>query len=251
MSGNAINQKIAIHFNQRGENYSNAWMPIAKQHLSSLEIDFIHEVIMRKIEELNGKTIRTLDIGIGTGRISEAILKNNVEHYGTDISETMVNYCKSKFKSSKKVKQFMVHDIADPIPESWGKFDIVTAIRVLSYTPLWRKMLINIYKTMNQGGIFIFTFPNKHSSMLLSSLLWKRRHSIGSEMVSEKELIMAIKESGFSKYQISGLNKLLDTVYDLCNDKISANILFKTEIILKKLFGQKFLTREFYVKCKK
>lgn len=249
MTTKIINRKVAAYFDRRGESYSISWMSVAKKRLSELETNLIRKAIELVRENSNGERIKTLDIGVGIGRISEAILEYDVEHYGTDISQTMINYCREKFKESKKVKQFKIHDILNSLPNSWGKFDVVTAIRVLDYTPLWQKEIRNIYKAMNPGGVFIFTFSNKYSSAFLPKLLLRKK--IHGCETTAKELKEAVKNIGFSECRIQGFSRLLDTFYDWCDSKNSANILLTIEKILGLILGPTLFVRLFYVTCKK
>jgi len=244
-----IDKKTADYWNRRGETYETSWASVAKKQLSALERHFISNAI--KLIKKKNTTVKSLDIGIGTGRISKVVLRHNFKHYGIDISKTMVDYSRGKFKNNTKIKQIAVHDILNPLPEKWGKFDFVSAIRVLSYTLLWQKELRNIYNSMTPGGIFIFTFPNKYSSMSFSRLIHHRNMKTTYCDISKRTLEKAIRKVGFSEYNISGFSKLLDIFYDWSDSKASARILFSVEKILNLLLGKIFLTRLFYVVCRK
>ena len=249
MVAKIVDQKTADYWNSRGETYSISWRSVAKKRLSGLETDLIRRVVGLARRSFGGRRIKTLDIGVGIGRISEAVLDYEVEHYGIDISQTMIDYCGEKFKGNDKVKQFMIYDIANPLPEGWGKFEAVTAIRALSYTPLWREKLRNIYEAMSPGGFFVFTFPNKRSSILLPMVLLDRELS-GNE-ITYGELKEAIENIGFSEYQITGFTRLLDVFYDWCDGELSTNILFAIERVLGLILGPTLFARLFYVACKK
>lgn len=243
------NQKTADYWNKRGETYSRSWKSVAKKRLSKLETDLVRRAIASVSKKSQGKPIKTLDIGVGIGRISEVILEHEVEHYGTDISQTMVDYCREKFKDNQKVKEFLVHDILKPLPKEWGNFDVVTAVRVLSYTPLWEEELRNIYQAMNPGGVLVFTFPNKYSSALLPKLLLKKE--VEGYETTYRELKETVKSVGFYDCQIVGFSRLLDTFYDWCNSAVFAKILFGVEKVLGLIFGPRLLVRLFYISCQK
>ncbi|MFZ5366160.1 MAG: class I SAM-dependent DNA methyltransferase [Patescibacteria group bacterium] len=243
-----INKKIARYWDKRGETYSQSWESMAKKRLSELETDLIERVIKSRKKALRNERLKTLDIGIGTGRITRAVIRDNVEHYGTDISKTMVDYCQGKFRNNPKIRKLIVHDIVNPLPQSWGEFDVITAIRVLSYSPRWQEELYHLYQSMKLGGFLVFTFPNKYSSTFISRL---RKRQIGGYEVSIKELEQALRKIGFSEWNIRGFTRLLDTFYDLCNSKLSTDILFAVEKILSWIFGKTLFVRLFYVTCKK
>jgi len=249
MGTKIVDQKTADYWNKRGETYSISWQSVAKKRLSKLETDLIRRAVGLASKNSDGGRIKTLDIGVGIGRISEAVLEHEVEHHGIDISQTMIDYCGEKFKGNDKVRQLAIHDIVNPLPEGWGKFDLVTAIRVLSYTPLWRKKLRNIYEAMSPGGVLVCTFPNKYSSILVPKTFLNRELQ-GNE-ISCSELKKAIEKAGFSEYRIEGFSRLLDVFYDWCDSEFSANVLFGIEKVLGSVFGPNLFARLFYVTCKK
>ena len=161
----------------------------------------------------------------------------------------MVDLCQEKFKNDPKVKHLKVHSILDPFPEDWGKFDLVTAIRVLSYTPQWRKELSDIYETLNPGGVLVCTFPNKYSSILLPKLLLNR--DLPGNEITYGELKEALEEVGFSGIKIRGFSRLLDVFYDWCDSERSTSILFGIEKVLGQIFGPTLFARLFYVVCER
>ncbi len=244
------NQKrTADYWNKRGGTYATAWASVAKKRLSGLETDLISEVLKSHQKDVGGRRLKTLDIGVGIGRISQAVLEHNVEHYGTDISPTMVDLCRERFKDNPKVKEFLVHDILESLPESWEKFDLVTAIRVLSYTSEWRQELCNIYEALNPGGVLVCTFPNKKSLILLPKIFLKRE--LPGNEVTRGELKKALEEVGFSEIKIVGFSRLLDIFYDWCNSEISSSVLFGVEKVLEAVLGPALLARILYAVCKK
>lgn len=246
---NMENQKTKEYWNKRGETYSRSWQSVAKKRLSKWETDLVRWAVESASKKFSGRPIRTLDIGVGTGRISEAVLGGDVEHYGIDISQTMVGFCREKFKDNSKVKQLAVHSVLDPLPKNWGKFDVVTAIRVLSYAPEWEKELRHIYEALNPGGVLVFTFPNKYSSALLPKIFLKKETPGYDTALGE--LKKTVERVGFSDCKIVGFSRLLDTFYDWCDSEVSANILLTIEKFLGLILGPTLFVRLFYVSCRK
>lgn len=244
-----VDKKIARYWDGRGVTYSKSWQSIAKKRLSDLEVKLVKNTVESTLKNENYKKLRTLDIGVGIGRISQEILKYNVEHYATDVSKTMIDYSRNKFSGRKKVKRIVIHDILNPLPNSWGKFNVITAIRVLSYTKHWKRGLENIYNSLHSGGYLVFTFPNKNSSVLLTKLLVGKKYH-GVEL-NYKQLKSSLEKVGFSEIKIIGFSRLFDTLYDKANTKKSSNRLYTTEKILRLFFGAKLFVRLFYITCKK
>lgn len=243
------NREVADYFNRRGVTYASAWQSLAKRRLSLLETDVIEEAIQELFDRKEYRKIKTLDVGTAIGRITKVILRYNTEHFGIDISETMIGFCKKNFSRASNVKEFRVHDITKELPSSWGAFDFVTAIRVLSYTPDWKKALANIYKAMKQNGFLVFTFPNSASTIAISKLISGKKH-LGYESTYE-ELWRTLKKTGFSEVRIKGLNRLPDIWYDWSNDRVSSLLLFTAENTMNLFLGKTFMMREFYIVCRK
>ncbi len=172
-----------------------------------------------------------------------------VEHYGIDVSAVMVDHCREEFGGREKIKRLEVYDIVNPLPDDWGKFEVVSAIRVLPYTREWREALKNIYRALKPGGVFVFNFPNKYSSIAFSKIIVGRKNqSYGS---SYGELRQILTEIGFSKIEITGFARLLDVFYARCNGKVSADILLAIEDFLRKILGPTLLARLLYGVCRK
>lgn len=241
-------RKVATYWNRRGETYDRSWQSIAKKRLSEMETALVRKAIMSVSNNGKKRSVKVLDIGVAIGRICDEIIKHDVSLYGTDVSKTMIEYCQKKYKNNKKVKELKIHDIHNQLPKNWGTFDVVSAFRVLTYTRQLPKELFNIYRSMNAGGILIFTCPNKYSSVIFPKMLHK--HRLGYDL-GYRELKKIVEDAGFSKYHIGGFSRLLDTFYDRCNTEFSTTILFAIEKFLSLLLGQKLFVRLFYVTCKK
>ncbi len=235
---------VADFWNKRGETYGRSWRSVAKRRLSNWELDLVKQAFNNK-----KKAIKTLDIGIGTGRVSDEIIRHQVTHYATDISRTMIDYCRNKYKNNKRVKLLKVHDILKPLPKNWDKFDLVTAYRVLSYYPQLTTILKNIRCSMNDGGILIFTYPNIDSMVAVPKLI-NNKGWLGNE-IHYNDLVKIVRDAGFSECRIVGCSRLLDTFYDWSDNRLAADVLFASEKILKLIFGPTRFVRLFYVICKK
>lgn len=249
MVAEIINQETAKYFNKWGGAYSDAWVSVARQRLSNFETGLVRRAIESSLKNFGNKRIRTLDIGVGTGRITKVFLDYNVEHCGIDVSSIMVDYCREEFRDSEKIKRLEVYDIVNPLPDDWGKFDVISAIRVLPYTPQWREALKNIYRALKPGGVFVFNFPNKYSSTTLSKVVVGSKNE--SYASSYGELKQILTEIGFSKVEITGFARLLDGFYARCDGKVLADILLGIEKILRVILGPTLFARLLYGVCRK
>lgn len=245
----SVNQEVANLFDQRGEEYAQAWVPLAKQRLGEFEAAVVRGAIARAQPKNPARRLKVLDVGVGTGRIAQILLENEIDFYGVDIAPAMVELCRKKLAGNENLRDLRVQDILDPLPVEWGQFDLVTAVRVISYTPLWREALRRIYEILASGGVLMFTFPNRNSTALVAKAFLGNEYK-GFE-VTYRDLQTLLKEIGFVDVQITGFARLLDTFYDRCNSRFSAGLLIDIEKFLRALLGPTRGARLFYVTCRK
>lgn len=101
-----------------------------------------------------------LDIGMGTGELI-SLRRGKHEHiYGIDSDDTSVQICKEKFNQCKDivVSHGDINDIDNIFHE---KFDCVTCLDILEHIEERNvpQVLINIFTSLNEGGMFIFSGP--------------------------------------------------------------------------------------------
>ena len=221
-----------------GESYRYFWSSsLTRQKLSEKEEQFIKKFI-------SSKTIKALDFGIGSGRVFNILLENTnpqSEIYGLDISEAMVKYCQEKFGMYKKIEGIKVIKNSQDIDDYYKiKFNFITAIRVLKYNSDWKKILINLFKILQDNGIIIFTMPKKY--------LISRLHKPKSPFrVTIKEIKEIAEQNNMRIVEIKGFAKIPDFFYGINNRLFSKIVLF-SENVLRFIFGERLFEREvFYV----
>ena len=206
------------------------------------------------VSKLSAKgPLSILDIGVGNGRILEALSKKSSSTskiFGLDISEKMIAICKRLFKGSKKVLQLRVCDLSSAEVPYKTKFDFVTVIRVLKYNPNWRFMLKKIYNSMKSKGTLVFTMPNNQSISILSGDKFSDQNSpiIYSNPSELKIILLSL---GFEKVETVAFSKLPNFLYHLSENKRYVNILLRSEELLEKMLGRSLLGRELFVSCTK
>lgn len=234
--------EVKNHWNKIGDDYHNFWHSYAQKIMSESETNFI------KKEIPNDHAIDILDLGIGNGRILEAIderSNKNSKIYGLDISSKMVEYCKKKFSGNEKIKDLEVLESNQNADLFNRKFDLITSIRVIKYNKNWKEMLMQLFSLLNNGGIIIFSMPNR---VAITGLL---KTNITYVRVSPTTVKKIAKESGMNILEIRGFSRIPDYFYNIDNSLISKLILFG-EGVLDIIFGKHFLCREvFYVLSKK
>ncbi|MBC8943989.1 class I SAM-dependent methyltransferase [Xenorhabdus indica] len=86
--------------------------------------------VLDVVGDVNGKSI--LDLACGYGYFSRKLYKRGASKVvGIDISEKMIELAKAKLKQYGDGLEFHVRDVGKM--ESFGKFDLVTAIWLFNY----------------------------------------------------------------------------------------------------------------------
>lgn len=110
------------------------------------------ELLNRHLSPFNNKDV--LEIGCGTGRITEFTAKNFHSISGVDISEEMINKGKERLKSSNNI--FLKATDGMTIPFNDSSFDLVFSFIVFQHMPdknTINKNIIEISRVLKHGGI--------------------------------------------------------------------------------------------------
>jgi spore maturation protein CgeB len=175
----------------------------------------------------SGASTRVLDVGCSNGRFIEVALRNNLDAWGVDFSES------AKAAASPAVRDRIYLGDANKI-DSMGieKFDIITAFDIIEHLFDPIAFLNNLRKLLRKGGIVVMTTPDA-SSLLRPmmgkswSMLQPYQHTIllsrkGCKILLQKSkydhiLISATKKVVTPDYlfgQLVGLNPLLYRMYE-------------------------------------
>lgn len=225
------------HWEKIACSYGAFWKSRAKQELSKKELNFINKFLAKT------KGNYVLDIGVGSGRIIQNYLAQPFakEIYGADWAKSMVEFCRNRFRGDKRVKKIEVCDISKEKVFFGKKFDFISAIRILKYNSNWQKIVGRYIKSLAEGGIFVFTMPNKNSFLRFTL----PETSIYS--TTERTLEKVIQREKGEIIEITSFMKLPDVFYDISDNRFYVKILLWFEQILKKILGENFLSRIFFV----
>lgn len=235
------------YWNNWGGNYSNVWHNVAKQALSKKEMALINKYLLNYVPK------KILDIGVGNGRILENIMENgkgDLEIYGIDVSEKMVDICREKFRGVSFVKSLEVCDVSKAEVCFDEKFDLITVIRVLKYNQNWKEILGRIHKSLNKDGVCIFSMPNSHSMAGIKRDTFSD-DKIAINYTNKRELKQISKKIGFKICEVIGFSRMPNFFYNLSSNRIYVGLLLLIEDILRMIFGKSFLTRYFFVIIRK
>lgn len=107
---------------------------------------------------------RVLDLGCGTGRHLVYLAKEGFEVFGTDISETGLEYAHHWLEQEGLAAKLKQSDMT-VVPYPNGFFDAVISIFVIYHGTLenMRKAIAEIYRALKTGGLAFLTFKPKSS----------------------------------------------------------------------------------------
>jgi len=241
------NLSVKKYFDQIANSYLKNWQSEAKQAISNFELNFIHRQMKKVI--LPGKISSLLEIGFGPGRISEQLLKYEIDYYGIDISQEMLSVFKKKFGANKKVRKLAVVDISQKDFFKKLKFDAIVAMRVLYYLRNWSEVVERLSNKLNPGGVLVFCMLNSHSTAVLGRLT--ESGGVRGHFTSLKNLRKVLDFSDLDLLELGGFARLPDIIYDFADGKYSSRLLLGTERALRVVLGPLLFSRMFYVVARK
>ncbi len=121
------------------------------------EVDFIENEIG------HNKSAYLLDVGCGTGRHSIELAKRGYRITGIDLSEAQIKRAKEKAEIQKVNPEFLVKDARDfDFNEKFDHAILICegAFSLMETDEMNFRILQNVFKSIKQGGKFIFTALN-------------------------------------------------------------------------------------------
>jgi len=133
---------------------------------------YAHDVIFGMSYEYLKPNEKLLDLGIGTGLASINFSKVGLKIYGLDISEDMLNVCRTK---SFAVELKLHNLLKNKIPYSNNYFNHVICSGVFHFMVDLENIFSEVARLIIDGGIFAFTFsPNKTEEKYIKQMTsWK------------------------------------------------------------------------------
>jgi ubiquinone/menaquinone biosynthesis C-methylase UbiE len=208
--------------------------------------------IVRKLEydyvdELTEPVEKILEIGVGTGFISQLLVKKG-KFYGVDISNEMLRQTKKRL-----AREEITLGTADILNLNIKKrFDEVVTIRVISHLDREdaKKALVNVNNILKKDGKIIFNLENKS---LFRRIARKFRNwgSTYTFQYSKKEMNKLASESGYKIEEIIYLDHLFIYPFHLINWILFRKLDSFLINLEKTLRHIKFMSNNSFLKCKK
>lgn len=241
------NEEPKEYFGRLGSRYERVWGSLAKRAISNFELDLVGRVLAEQVASLGAHT-KVLEIGVGTGRVAEKILRLPVDYYGVDVAAKMLAVFRKRFGSNPKVKELAVGDVGRGLPFEDIKFDGIVAWRVLYYLENWPEVLGRLAVRLNPGGVLVFSLLNSRSTAILGKFFGGPLRGYDTTYAELQEVL---KKNHLTDVKITGYARLPDVIYDGVNHPLAVKIVFLVENVLRFFLGETLLARMFYVVARK
>lgn len=109
------------------------------------------------LERLPEGPIRVLDLGCGDGHLLALVIgtRPGVTGVAVDVSLPMLERARERFAAHDEIA-VIEHDLALPLPASWGEFDAVVSSFAIHHLTHERKRALygEVFQQLQPGGIF-------------------------------------------------------------------------------------------------
>ena len=141
----------------------NEFADIYDKLVFDINYDFYFELINEVIDRKNISTDNILEIGIGTGKLTERISKKSKSYYGIDISEEMLSHASNKLKNFENIN-LICANIVDFKKEDYFNlaFSTLDTINYILNEEDLKKAFENIYNILKQNSLFIFDLNSEN-----------------------------------------------------------------------------------------
>jgi ubiquinone/menaquinone biosynthesis C-methylase UbiE len=192
-SGSPDPNTIRASYDQASEDYDQSRLRTAFQR----RFDATERAVLRRYLS---KCDSALEVGVGTGRLTNELLERAGTVTAVDISEKMLEKVRAKYLDAKNLNLRSVDAHAlDRIP-GYGSFDAVVSMRMLPHIEDIIGVLQLLRDAAKPSGTVIVDFWNRHSYVH-----WrKRRSSVYNHYVTYSEAVEMIRLSGLQLVSIEG-----------------------------------------------
>ncbi len=168
--------ELSQHFTKR----SNYWEEIytkrkAPPNFMIYELSSRMENTLNFIDNLfNGKPLKILDVGCGTGHYIEQLIPKNHIVFGNDIAIGMLHKSKQKYLNFID-SHFLSLSNIEQLPFRNKSFDVVICIGVIEYLPDVNQAIEELHRIVRDDGIVIISAPNQLSLKFLTDPYYLKR----------------------------------------------------------------------------
>lgn len=192
-----------------------------------------------------GPDKKILEIGCGTGALTEELAKTGAKIITTDIFPDFLRIVESKIKTGNVT--FEIADAQRLDAFSDNTFDAVCGLSILHHLDI-NKTLSNIYRVLKLGGKIAFSEPNMLNPQIAiqKNIPFIKKilgDSPGETAFFSWQMKKNLKKCGFGKFSVTPFDFLHPSIPDSLADFFSKTsyLLGKTPLI-KEIAGSLFIT---------
>jgi ubiquinone/menaquinone biosynthesis C-methylase UbiE len=154
MSASAINSKQIAKI---WENNSLKWIKLIKTGLNVYNEEVNAPHFFSLLPNVSG--LKGLDVGCGTGEITETLASRGAQMTGVDIAPTFISYAKQKAKETSLKVDYLLCDAIE-LPFADNSFDFVVAVQSLMDIFFYKQAIAEISRVLKKSGFLQFSIPH-------------------------------------------------------------------------------------------
>lgn len=153
--------RITEHFDDFAAKYHRtAFDGAGMRHLSDLDLGAVADAVALAARTApDGRPVQACDVGVGTGRISQALLRAGASVVGVDASPEMLEQARERLPEA----DLRLGSLARELPVTSASVDVVTCLRVVKYLPDTGHALAELARVVRPGGIVCVDLANRWS----------------------------------------------------------------------------------------
>ena len=191
---NVFKENSKINFNKQAESYDKS---ANGKFVAPMYNEIINRIMLIKPKKL-------LDVGCGTGNVLMKLVENNnIELYGLDLSEKMIDVAKKNLGNSADLK---VGD-SECMPWENNTFDVIVCNASFHHYPNPDKTLLEMKRILKSNGTLIIGDPTAPVVIIQVLNLYYKLSNTGDYKIYHKNKIEELLiKSGFKPSNFKKIN---------------------------------------------
>ncbi|HEY0893788.1 MAG TPA: methyltransferase domain-containing protein [Cellvibrio sp.] len=153
------NAKVLFNKNQIGEYWNNLYQDVS----SCLDYHFVRrlEITTQIIQSVAVPSEKILDLGCGSGVLSERLLDSGYSVDAADMSEDMREFTQKRLAKFDAEKYKIFYADCEKLDFSAETYDLVACIGVFGYLDEVDQAIAEIYRVLKPGGKLVMSIRNE------------------------------------------------------------------------------------------
>jgi ubiquinone/menaquinone biosynthesis C-methylase UbiE len=127
-------------------------------------LDLVVPALLQVVGQVRGK--RVLDACCGEGHFSRLLAERGAAVVGVDISPNLIAQARQKESLEKQGISYLVHDLAEPLPQYGDAFDLITCNLGLNDVADYVPFIENLAAMLKERGVLAISMNNPYSAVV-------------------------------------------------------------------------------------